>query len=447
MRILLTTWGSSGDLHPFLALGMELLRRGHHCALAGNPAWRQEVEALGLEFIAAGVEQRPDMLMDHPELFSSKNMGLNSLRALLNHGIRPVLRPMLDALVAASPRFDLLVAHHFALTAGTAAEISGIPWVTVYLAPGVIPSAYGMPAATHLKAGTGSFWRMVQAGIWRSGRMLTAPLADPVLNEIRKERGLAPVYDALFGHYSPGLALLLFSRHYAPEQPDYPEHFRQAGFCFYDGLAATPAASNAEQSPAFVPSPELAGFLDSAPTGVRPWLFTLGTSAVSNPGGFYKLAAEAMATLPDQRAIFLLGHEKNRPETLPPNVLALQYLPYGWIMPRCGIVAHQCGVGTLSHTLRAGVPSLACPYAFDQPNNAARMEELGVAKRFLPGRGWTARNMRALLLELDQPAYRTRAAILRDSLAGENGPALAAELLEAHAARLESAGVPARASL
>ena len=53
-------------------------------------------------------------------------------------------------------------------------------------------------------------------------------------------------------------------------------------------------------------------------------------------------------------------------------------------MPRVRAVVHQCGIGTLSHTLRAGVPSVACPFAFDQPNNARRLEALGAASFVLP---------------------------------------------------------------
>ena len=49
-RIVFTTWGSLGDLHPYIALGRELQRRGHDIALATLPAWRPNVERSGLEF-------------------------------------------------------------------------------------------------------------------------------------------------------------------------------------------------------------------------------------------------------------------------------------------------------------------------------------------------------------------------------------------------------------
>ena len=112
-------------------------------------------------------------------------------------------------------------------------------------------------------------------------------------------------------------------------------------------------------------------------------LFTLGSTAVQKPGAFYQSAVEALETL-GLRGILLIGPEQNRPSRLPESVLALPYAPYGLLMPRVRAVAHQCGIGTLSHALRAGVPSVACPFAFDQPNNARRLEALGVAEVVLP---------------------------------------------------------------
>ena len=53
-------------------------------------------------------------------------------------------------------------------------------------------------------------------------------------------------------------------------------------------------------------------------------------------------------------------------------------------MPHVRLVMHQCGIGTLSHALRAGKPAVACPYAFDQPNNARRLEALNVAEVVMP---------------------------------------------------------------
>jgi UDP:flavonoid glycosyltransferase YjiC (YdhE family) len=55
-RIVLTTFGSLGDLHPFIAIALGLKARGHDAVLATGESYRRKVEALGLGFRAV----RPD---------------------------------------------------------------------------------------------------------------------------------------------------------------------------------------------------------------------------------------------------------------------------------------------------------------------------------------------------------------------------------------------------
>ena len=157
-------------------------------------------------------------------------------------------------------------------------------------------------------------------------------------------------------------------------------------------------------------------------------LFTLGSTAVQNPGGFYRQAVEALQTL-GLRGILLHGPEANRPPDLPESVLAVPYAPYGPLMPLMKAVVHQCGIGTLSHTLRAGVPSVACPFAFDQPNNARRLESLGVAEMLLPHQH-TARHLVEALQRLFKGNATIHARRLGKLIRAEDGPARACELLE-----------------
>ena len=49
-RIVLSTLGSLGDLHPMIALGLELIRRGHEAVLNSLEGYRETVNSLGLGF-------------------------------------------------------------------------------------------------------------------------------------------------------------------------------------------------------------------------------------------------------------------------------------------------------------------------------------------------------------------------------------------------------------
>jgi len=66
MRWLLTSWGSHGDLHPFLSLGQALIARGHSVTLVGHPDWGAETEIAGLRFVSTGEPSRDDFIRELP---------------------------------------------------------------------------------------------------------------------------------------------------------------------------------------------------------------------------------------------------------------------------------------------------------------------------------------------------------------------------------------------
>src|SRR6185436_19899275 len=63
-KVVFTTWGSYGDLHPYMALAHELQHRGYHSVIATSPIFQQKVESAGLEFRPV----RPDLPPPDSEL-------------------------------------------------------------------------------------------------------------------------------------------------------------------------------------------------------------------------------------------------------------------------------------------------------------------------------------------------------------------------------------------
>ena len=63
MNIVLTTFGSLGDLHPYLALAQELQLRGHHPVIATSPHQQTATERAGIEFRPV----RPDLMQVYTE--------------------------------------------------------------------------------------------------------------------------------------------------------------------------------------------------------------------------------------------------------------------------------------------------------------------------------------------------------------------------------------------
>ena len=91
-----------------------------------------------------------------------------------------------------------------------------------------------------------------------------------------------------------------------------------------------------------------------------------------------------------RRAVLLTPHREQVPASLPPDMLWLPYVPLRTLLPRAAALVHHGGIGTTAEALRAGVPQVIVPLAYDQFDNAARVEALAAgamrARAAPPGR-------------------------------------------------------------
>jgi UDP:flavonoid glycosyltransferase YjiC (YdhE family) len=131
------------------------------------------------------------------------------------------------------------------------------------------------------------------------------------------------------------------------------------------------------------------------------------------------------------RAVLLVGPNFLR-QPLAPGTVAFPYAPYSKIFPRASVIVHSGGIGTCAQALAAGRPMLVVPFAFDQPDNAARLKRLGLA-RAVPRRHYTAQRAYAELEHLlKDPAYAASAAVAARKIANENGVKAACDAIDRH---------------
>lgn len=420
-RIVLTTFGSLGDLYPYLAIAGGLQSRGHRPLVATSERYRQQVEAAGIDFHPVRPDSLPDFEGDGEFLGAMMSQG-RSLEYVVCYLLMPHLRASYADLMAASAGADLLVAHPLTFAGPLVAEKIGIPWVSCILSPYSLLSAWDLqgylwtgniPLSTEEKAQIAA----MQDGIGRhfqwQARFWSAPW-----RQLRRELGLPSCCDSLFGGiHSPYLVLALFSEVLAAPQPDWPPQTRIAGFPFY-------RPPNSEGL-----SGELLRFLDA---GEPPIAFTLGSSAVLAPGNFYFEAAAALREL-GYRAVLLAGQEARKlpPELLQEGAIAVEYAPHSELFPRSAAIVHHGGVGTTGEALVAGRPMLVVPDEFDRPDNAARVARLGVG-RILNRDRYSAAALDAELKQLlFDPVYEERAASIGRLLRVEDGVGAAADAIEA----------------
>jgi UDP:flavonoid glycosyltransferase YjiC (YdhE family) len=413
-RILLTTTGSLGDLHPFIAIGLELRSRGHDVTLATSNFYRSKVEQTGLKFAPMGPHLGLEISEVMDRVMDLKNGPEYLIRQILYPAVPAAYVEVMEAIRDA----DLIVTHPITFAAQIAAEKTGMPWVSTVTAPLSFLSRFdpsvapAYPWVIKLRAFGPGFYGIFM----KLGKLLTKSWLGPI-TQFRASVGLPPGQDPVFeGQHSPQRVLALFSSLMAEPQPDWPPHTLVTGFPFYD---------HAEHGQGI--DPDLQRFLDAGPP---PVVFTLGSSAVQRAGDFYHESIAAVQRL-GCRAVLLIGSNSFK-EPLPPGIVAFPYAPFSAILPRASVIVHQGGIGTGAQALAAGRPMLVVPFAFDQPDNAARLQRLGVA-RTIQRKHYTAQRAHSELQSLlTEPAYAATAAEVAHKIAQEDGVRTASDAIESH---------------
>jgi UDP:flavonoid glycosyltransferase YjiC (YdhE family) len=393
LRIFLGAFGQPGHAFPMLALGAELVSRGHEVTYETWNRWREPVEAHGMRFRAAP---------EYPT-FPTREQPLGPYEAVVRAAAET--RP---AVAAARP--DVVVHDILTLAPALAAELESVPVATliphVYpvMEPGFPPYAFGarLPRTATGRALWRAFDRPVRAGLER-GRA--------ELNDTRRQLGLAPV-DRLHGGLSTQLTMVgtLPQLEYPR---DWPAHVHVVGPLMWEP-----------------PCDEV-----TPPPGDAP-LVLVAPSTAQDPE--HRLLRAALAGLAGE-PVRVLATWNRRPLPGPASVGAntrlVEWLSYAQTMPGCALVICHAGHGTMVRALASSCRVLAVPHVGDMAENAARVDWAGAGVR-LP---WPLLSPGTLRLAarraLRRPGLGERAAELGAWTARHPGPARAADLVEQLAAR------------
>ena len=392
MKVIVASVGSSGDVHPFAAVALRLRDRGHSVSFATNAYFAPLLERLGLPLLPVGTAEQFDKATSHPALWRQfRSFGI--LAAIIRYST-PALFRHIEREAAASD--SVLVAHPLAFGARIAHEVMGVPLVTMHLAPASLWSVEEPPVPSRWLGSVGRWPTPAKQLVVELGDTLADLALAPALNRFRDEVGLPSVrHVGRRWWHSPQRVIGLFPEWFAAPQPDWPPHTALTGFPLYDEREVSP-----------VP-PELEAFLAEAEqAGDPPVVFAPGSSN-RQARRFFAAGVEACRRL-GRRGLLLTPYTEQLPSGLPSGVRNASYAPFSAVLPRCAALVHHGGIGTLAQALAAGRPQLVMPMTFDQPDNAVRLERLGVARILHPERFNGVRVARALeeLLGSDTTALR-----------------------------------------
>lgn len=145
----------------------------------------------------------------------------------------------------------------------------------------------------------------------------------------------------------------------------------------------------------------------------------------------FRIIAEACAGL-DAQLVLALGRKgATAPANLPGHLLVVAYAPQTALLRRAALVITHGGLNTTLESLSEGLPLVVLPVANDQPGISARITYLGLGES-IPLSKLTAANLRQRVNRvLTTPSYREQCAKIAEDIRRTNGPARAAELIEA----------------
>jgi MGT family glycosyltransferase len=412
-RIVVTTLGTSGDLHPFLAIGLKLQAQGHDVIVATARAYRQKIERLGLGFAPV----RPDWWLTDPDVVERVRSW--RFERIIQELLLPALPQTYEDTFSAAEGADMLVTMQANFASRLVAEKKGIPWVSAIHFPVGFFSAYDPPVMPLFPALTKNL-RFLGPAFWKPAKFLVKAATTRWARawySFRNEIGLPPdpTFTATAEGRSPLLHLALFSRRLAEKQRDWPAQTIVTGFPWYD-----------QDGDAKLPD-DLSRFLDDGPP---PIVFSLGTaiSKIATEQTFFEESAAA-AKLLGYRAVLMVNQDENHPRSLPKGVIAFNYAPFQQLLPRAAAIVHHGGIGSTALAMRSGHPTLVVPCAWDQPDNAARATRLGIARTLPRHRYTAARAATELYRLLNDRRYTERAAAIGRQVGQEDGAEVACEAL------------------
>ena len=364
LNVLLCPAGSAGDVHPFIGLGRALRDRGHDVTVVTSAYFEDLVRRAGLRSAPVGTAEQFEEVTRDPRVWPPYTGFIHLIRHIV-----PLLRPAFAALdrLLVPPRTVVAAPLLLAAAARLFAEARRVPLATLHLQPMAFLSVQRPPhSISWIHERTPHVLRRL---VLRLADGAVDRVIGPDLNGLRRELGLPPLRRVLTRWAtSPDRVIGLFPKWFAQPAPDWPPQTRLTGFPLYDEADTTGVPDGLE------------AFLQA---GEAPIVFAPG-SANRFGRGFFEAGLDACRRL-GRRGVLLTRHVEQVPHELPPQVRHFDYAPFSRLLPRAAALVHHGGIGTVAQGLAAGIPQLAMPTAFDQPDNARRLEGLGVG-RSLPSR-------------------------------------------------------------
>lgn len=400
------TYGTEGDGRPLAALCAALMAAGHETALMGAAASLGAAGPLGVPTLSLAGDMKAasdtaGSISGVVKAGGDFTSTTSALAAIANRNAEVWTRQVLQA----SDGADAIVASGLAAFVGlSVAERLKIKAIGAGLIPITPTAAFASPflPPAMVPAFLNRFsHEFVNGMLWRAFRKAINAARASVLDLPPRQANFTD-HPMLYG-VSPTVL---------PPPTDWPSNARLCGQWI-------------PPVPHWTPPEPLRAFFAA---GDAPLYVGFGSMMGVDRGRLVQDLIEAVGT---RRAVFNPGWSGVDVARLPANILAIGDTPHDWLFPRTSLVVHHGGSGTTHSAARAGVPSVAVPFAGDQPFWAGRLHALGVAPAPVSRKAGFGKRLAAAIAQAEGQNLRTRAADVGRRMAAEDGLADGASAIEA----------------
>ncbi|MCP3803766.1 glycosyltransferase [Allokutzneria sp. A3M-2-11 16] len=400
MRVLLSTFGSRGDVQPMAALAVRLRELGVEAVVCAPPD--EEFEALlaghGVRMVPAAWSVRGMVTGKPPEQHDFNQVATNLVNAQYE-AVATAAREGCDA-VAATGLFPAAAA------ARAVADELGVGYVLVAFFPSLFPSPHHRPhdyPGQPLPADVTD-----NRVLWELDAQRMNKTFGAVVNTHRESVGLAPV-DNVRDHVFTNSPWVAADPLLAPWKEPADLDVVQTGAWILPDERPLPA--------------DLEEFLDA---GEPPVYVGFGSMPMRAAADAAQVAIEAVRAQ-GRRVLIGRGWADLALIDGQDDCFAVGEVNQQALFPRVAAVVHHGGAGTTTAAARAGAPQVIVPQLVDQPLWAARVAELGIGVAH-DGPTPTYDSLTAAVKEVLEPEVRVRAVEVASKVRTD-GAAVAAKLL------------------
>ena len=400
-----------GHLNPMTTLCRELQRRGHRVIFYQAPMAADEIRSRGFEMRCFGEkEYSPEEDLKNRQLMATLSgfKAFRHTRDSITRAVEVVIRQVPAML--REDRIELMLVDQVSMGGGTAAELAGVPFLTICDALMVNRDELAPPFFTSWRYRTDWIGRLRN---W-AGYTFFERFGRPVLrtlNEVRRENGLAQ-FDRLSQEQSKLGQIAQQPREFEFPRRSIPENVH------FTGPWHDPSARPAVE----FPFEKLDG---------RPLVYASMGTLQNRQKHIFGIIAEACAGLDVQLVLSLGGGGK--PENMGEaggGPIGVEVAPQLEVVKPAAVCMTHAGLNTALECLSNGVPMVAIPITNDQPGVAARIEWTGTGEMVSLSKLSPARLRTEVQRVLGDQRYGDNARKLQQAIRSRDAISMAAELIE-----------------